>query len=250
MPLFFSNSSWRLREDNAEEAQQAAEDDTTFLNLVIAGDLKAAERMILSGTSASCVDDQLRTPLHYAAYNGDRDMAALLCDYDADIEAFDASVSFPAMPFSSQKVILYSAACSSFLLPIRQGNTALHVSAARGTTRTLLFLLEYAAIVDVQNDVGDTPLHLATWFGNRECVRHLLNYSASLDILNSYGLDPYNNVFSRYVHVFVAKRGICPGNEVSADCHYAEFLFCRTLGHLLRGRKSCLLICANPFSYW
>ena len=80
-----------------------------------------------------------------------------------------------------------------------KGNTALHVSAARGSTRALLFLLEYAAIADVQNDVGDTPLHLAVWFGNHECVQHLLDYSASLDMLNSYGLDPYNNVFSRYV---------------------------------------------------
>ena len=79
------------------------------------------------------------------------------------------------------------------------------MSAARGSTRTLLFLLEYAALVDVQNDVGDTPLHLAVWFGNRECVRHLLEYSASLDTLNSFGLDPYNNVFSRYAHLFCAR---------------------------------------------
>lgn len=81
-----------ISEDAAEEAQKAADEDTKFLNTVIAGNLEEAERMILSGISASCVDDQLRTPLHYAAYNGDRDMAALLCDYDADIEAFDASV--------------------------------------------------------------------------------------------------------------------------------------------------------------
>ena len=89
---FFLSCIQKFPEDAAEEAQKAADDDTKFLNTVIAGSLEEAERMILSGISASCVDDQLRTPLHYAAYNGDRDMAALLCDYDADIEAFDASV--------------------------------------------------------------------------------------------------------------------------------------------------------------
>ena len=63
-----------------------------LFDAVMAGKLTDAEQLILSGTSASCVDDQMRTPLHYAAYNGDRDMAALLCDYTADIETRDSAV--------------------------------------------------------------------------------------------------------------------------------------------------------------
>jgi ankyrin repeat protein len=78
-----------------------------------------------------------------------------------------------------------------------QGNTALHVAAARGNTDTLLLLLEYAAAPDAANDVGDSPLHLATWFGNHECVKQLLTYSASASLLNALGLDPYANVISR-----------------------------------------------------
>lgn len=35
---------------------------------------------------------QSRRPLHYAAYNNDREMASLLCDFDAEIEACDDSV--------------------------------------------------------------------------------------------------------------------------------------------------------------
>mmetsp|Transcript_31137 Transcript_31137/g.53667 ORF Transcript_31137/g.53667 Transcript_31137/m.53667 type:complete len:546 (+) Transcript_31137:1615-3252(+) len=139
-----------------------------LFDAVMAGKLSDAEQLILSGTAASCVDEQMRTPLHYAAYNGDRDMAALLCDYTADIETRDSA-----------------------------GNTPLHVSAARGSTRTLVFLLEYAAMVDVQNDVGDTPLHLAAWFGNQDCVRHLLDYSSPVDMTNAYGLDAYHNVMAR-----------------------------------------------------
>ena len=95
----------------AEEAQKAAADDISFFNTVIAGSLEEAERMILSGVSASCVDDQLRTPLHYAAYNGDRDMAALLCDYDADIEAFDASVR-------SSLMLRIHISAKSYVLPV------------------------------------------------------------------------------------------------------------------------------------
>ncbi len=58
----------------------------------VAGNLGEVERLILSGVPATCVDKQQRTPLHYAAYNGDRDMMALLSDFDAGIEAKDASV--------------------------------------------------------------------------------------------------------------------------------------------------------------
>ena len=75
-------------------AKKAAADDAAVLEAVISGDLEAVERLILDGAFAasSCADQQLRTPLHYAAYNGDRDMAALLIDYDAHVEATDATV--------------------------------------------------------------------------------------------------------------------------------------------------------------
>ena len=75
-----------------EAAQRAAEEDATFLTSVITGDLAEAEKRILDGAPASCLDEQRRTPLHFAAYNDDREMAALLCDYGADVEAPDASV--------------------------------------------------------------------------------------------------------------------------------------------------------------
>jgi hypothetical protein len=52
----------------------------------------------------------------------------------------------------------------SFLLSTLCARQPLHVSAARGNTGTLQFLLEYAAAVDAQNEAGDTALHLATWW--------------------------------------------------------------------------------------
>jgi hypothetical protein len=59
---------------------------------VISGNVEAVEKLIVLGAKVSCCDEQSRSPLHYAAYNGDREMLSLLCDYDADIEAKDASV--------------------------------------------------------------------------------------------------------------------------------------------------------------
>jgi len=170
---FFENAllSQHPRQRQSEvAAQAAADDDASLLEAVIGGDAQAVEKLILDGAFAAsnCADQQLRTPLHYAAYNGDRDMAALLIDYDANVEATDAT-----------------------------GNTPLHVSAARGSASTLLFLLECAVAVNAQNDAGDTPLHLAVWFGNVECIASLLNYDASLVATNTFGFDPYSNVMAR-----------------------------------------------------
>lgn len=152
-------------------------------------------------------------------------MLSLLCDYDADIEARDASVPLSLSLFLLY-LSLYSSICVLFVdlllsslslfsyqsvyilhpyssshaytcLLVFKGNTALHVSAARDSSGTLTFLLEYAAQVNAQNDVGDTPLHLAVWFGNYESVKMLLEYSAPVALLNSYGLNAYFNVMER-----------------------------------------------------
>jgi len=164
---------WNKFFENALTSNQAQvsiprTDNAAFLKAVISGRVEEVEKLVVLGAIVSCRDEQNRTPLHYAAYNGDRDMLSLLCDYDADIEACDAS-----------------------------GNTALHVSAARDSTKTLTFLLEYAAQVNAQNDVGDTPLHLAVWFGNYESVKMLIEYSAPVNMLNTHGLNPYFNVMKR-----------------------------------------------------
>jgi ankyrin repeat protein len=92
--LFCPSVSLSLSLFLSSAAKKAAADDAAVLEAVISGDLEAVERLILDGAFAasSCADQQLRTPLHYAAYNGDRDMAALLIDYDAHVEATDATV--------------------------------------------------------------------------------------------------------------------------------------------------------------
>ena len=110
--------------DIEKAAEAAAAADALLLNAVMAGDLETVEQLILRGVPAVCVDTQGRTPLHYASYNGNREvstrrqesfstlsacacsrldvadpymcvrvpqMAALLCDFDAAVQAIDSS---------------------------------------------------------------------------------------------------------------------------------------------------------------
>jgi hypothetical protein len=78
---------------------------------VISGNVEAVEKLIVLGAKVSCCDEQSRSPLHYAAYNGDREMLSLLCDYDADIEAKDASVM-------TKTHVLLCLAASPLTLPV------------------------------------------------------------------------------------------------------------------------------------
>jgi len=61
--------------DIDKAAEAAAADDALLLNAVMAGDLETVEQLILRGVPAVCVDTQGRTPLHYASYNGNRDVS-------------------------------------------------------------------------------------------------------------------------------------------------------------------------------
>jgi ankyrin repeat protein len=70
----------------------AAKGDSALLNAVMGGQAAEAERLLSDGVPANCCDAQRRSPLHYAAYSGDRALCALLCDFDANLEATDASV--------------------------------------------------------------------------------------------------------------------------------------------------------------
>ena len=88
--------------------------------------------------------------MHFSAYSDAVQVARLLYDAAADVEARDGG-----------------------------GNQALHVAAARGSTEVLTFLVGCAAPVDDPNADGDRPLHLAAWMGYPNCVHALLKADAA-----------------------------------------------------------------------
>ena len=108
--------------------------------------------------SADGRDDYGRIALMYAAAAGDLEMAHLLLENGAPIEAQTDS-----------------------------GTTALMFAVAEGHVEIIRLLLENGASINAQTDIGTTALMYAAAFGQIETVRFLVEKGADIHIQNGYG---------------------------------------------------------------
>jgi ankyrin len=101
------------------------------------------------------------TALHYACIKGHRDIAKLLLDHGADIDAATSCNEGP---------LLMACDYSNF--------------------STIKLLLDRGCAVNVINKDGDTPLHCVCRNSSTECVKELLVYGADSTIKNTNGKTP------------------------------------------------------------
>ena len=154
---------------STEQAQRTAADGNwAILAAAMRGDVNTAEDLLLRGFNPSCVDDHIRSPLHYACRAGDTAMVALLNDYGSDIDATDIN-----------------------------GQTPLHVACEFGRSEVVQCLLQCAASVDECDNFGNTPLHIVGSSGSVECCQILLEYGAAVDATNTAGRTPLDVALNR-----------------------------------------------------
>lgn len=72
----------------------------------------------------------------------------------------------------------------------KNGNTALHISAARGHPKCVYTLLSAGADTSVKDPLGASPLHQASQGGHLEAIECLLSGGADVHILDSKGRTP------------------------------------------------------------
>ena len=102
------------------------------------------------------------TALHWACWrNGNRDVAELLLNNGADI---DARMSDNSTPLIQASVMGYAS--------------------------TTKLLLDRGCAVNAVDNHGYTALHWACWFDNTECVKELLAHGADTSIKNNYNETP------------------------------------------------------------
>jgi ankyrin repeat protein len=144
---------------------------------------RTADLLRLSGGHPDVRGFCLRTPLHDVAYHGDLEILHKLVEYNANLNAVDATWCTP----------LYQASASSYprsLDTVRlllehgvdvnvravRGSTALHRASANGTLEIVRMLLEHGANVETENDLGETAHRLASAFGHHEVMKLLTEY--------------------------------------------------------------------------
>jgi hypothetical protein len=98
------------------------------------------------------------TPLHYAAYNGHVEIARLLLQNGADLNAKD-----------------------------RYGSSPLHLSAEQGSVDILHLLVENGADLEAQDDDGWRVLHKAAWMGHLPFIQELISrYHVDINARDNY----------------------------------------------------------------
>jgi glyoxylase-like metal-dependent hydrolase (beta-lactamase superfamily II) len=102
-----------------------------------------------------------KTPLHFAAQGGHKEIVELLVEDGADVNARNIALETP-----------------------------LHYAAAMGYKEIVDLLISEGALLNSGTTNGSTPLHYSANIGNSEIIQVLIEKGADINCRNKYGLTP------------------------------------------------------------
>ena len=125
------------------------------------GKIEVAKLLIESGALVDAKDNDGFTPLHIAAVNGKLESAKCLIENGANVTA---------------KTTLQK--------------TPLYYAAKNGEVEVAKLLIANGALVDAKTDEENTPLHIAAYKGHRDFVKFLIENGATIDIKSMDEITP------------------------------------------------------------
>jgi ankyrin repeat protein len=166
--------------------------------------LKANPRLISSRNRAGL------TPLHLAAYAGQKEVVELLLADKADvnIRALPPLSSLPKQIAAGGEVAL------RLSVPILQ-LTPLHYAAMEGHAEVVQLLLANQADVNARDSTGSTALHYAAFRDHGEIVELLLAKGAQVDARDNEGMTPLHEA-AIFDNTAVAELLLSGGANVNA----------------------------------
>ncbi|CAA7403136.1 unnamed protein product [Spirodela intermedia] len=208
-------------------------------------------QLLRRGMDPNESDNHRRTPLHIAAYKGNKSCVLLLLDYGADPNSRDSDGSVPlweavlgrheaiikllidngadltsgnvgrfacvAAEQSSvellEEIIRYG---GDVTLPASNGSTALHVAVCNGDVKVAKFLVDRGALIDKRDVDGWTPRDLADQQGHEE-IKALFGTKKELGrtLSVSFASEPAVRTFGRFrSEPFIRASGSEVGGEV------------------------------------
>ena len=151
--------------------------------------------MLAPNTNVDFPHDDGNTLLHYAARYGWPDIAAVLLERGADIDARDDYGNTPEDRYDGD----LASGCSNFDIDARdgRGRSQLHAQSEDGNWVAVSCLLTLGANVNIQDDRGQTPLHLAVYTDHSHTTRILVWGGADGNIRRDNGRSPLDIAFAQ-----------------------------------------------------
>lgn len=160
--------------------------DSPVADAAMRGDRAAVRALLQRGADVNAAQGDGMTALHWAAENGDAEMARMLVYAGARTEAVTRNGAYTPLHLAGRTgntaVIeaLLDAGANANAATTSGGATPLHFAAAQGEADAIEALLEHDASVDAREVFGQTPLMWAVAYDRVGAIRVLVARGADL----------------------------------------------------------------------
>ena len=151
------------------------------MELALTGNLEGVQGMVAGGVSVNAVDEQQRTPLMWAAFNGHTPVIKYLLEQGAELDARDmhgrtALLYASSGPYPETVGFLLARGAEVNVQGTEEGFTALMMAAAEGQMDVVRVLVARGAKVDITDKDGDTAESFARQNGHSDVADWLAAY--------------------------------------------------------------------------
>ena len=175
----------------------------------MAGDVEKVKAILEKDPSQLNAYDEYRefSPLHIAALNDQKEVAAFLIEKGADVNLTNSGKISPLLIAAAlghteiaRRLIQKGADVN---VMTRDNFTPLYLAAAQGRLEIVRLLIEKGAKVNAKCEKGQTALYIAAQNGHGEIVKLLLEKGADPSIANDDGLTPADIAYLKDAKVIV-----------------------------------------------
>jgi len=183
------------------------------------GNIEAVKQHLNDGTEVNAKGGTGRTPLHWAAIEGHKEIAELLIAEGADV---NAKTNDGKTPLDEAINPFYNKTEIANLLHKHGGkHGTVHSAAGGGDIEAVKEFLAPGADVNVKDKRGFTPLHWASISGHKEAVELLIDNGADVNAMRGGGGTPLSYAAS-WGHEEIVELLIANGADVNVKDAFSE----------------------------
>lgn len=182
------------------------------------------KKLLDLGADPNTADDCNDSVLHWAAVLGNENVARILIEAGADIDAGNEYFDTPLHQAGSENVAMLLISNGAYIdAKNKYEQTPLHIAIQDDREGVARKLIQAGANLEVKDNRENTPLHYAVIRENEDVVRILISAGADIDAKNEDGDKPEDLASAKDKAVFLAAREARKLGGVAAEVPEESF---------------------------